>query len=167
VGGPISRLALAAAWRGRDPAGSLCVRDGRHSRGASTCLEVHVVRTLAGAQLAAITREMVRITSDGYGRGATEAKSYQCDEVVVCVMKGGLTPVERNLIDHGDEDLVRQLRLRFQVHNGAAYCDAVERIVEQRVLTYQSQVLFDPDYTVELFVLGDDGPRPTPVDSSV
>jgi uncharacterized protein YbcI len=126
-----------------------------------------LVRVLAGAQLAAITREMVRITSDGYGRGATEAKSYQCDEVVVCVMKGGLTPVERNLIDHGDGDLVRQLRLRFQLHNGAAYCDAVQRVAGQRVLTYQSQVLFDPDYTVELFVLGDDAPRSTPAQRAV
>jgi uncharacterized protein YbcI len=126
-----------------------------------------LVGTLAGTQLAAITREMVRITSDGYGRGATEAKSYQCDEVVVCVMKGGLTPVERNLVEHGDEDLVRELRLRFQLRNRAAYCDAVERIAERRVLTYQSQVLFDPDYTVELFVLEDGPPTPVAADGSV
>jgi hypothetical protein len=32
----------------------------------------------------------------------------------------------------------------------------VERITRRRVLTYQSQVLFAPDYTVEIFVLGDE-----------
>jgi uncharacterized protein YbcI len=130
-------------------------------------VEVPVLSVLAGSQLAAITREMVRITSDGYGRGATEAKSYQCDELVVCVMKGGLTPVERNLLDHGDEDLVRDVRLRFQKRNRAAFCGAVERIAERRVLTYQSQVLFDPDYTIELFVLGDEVPPPVAVEAPV
>lgn len=126
-----------------------------------------MVGALAGTQLAAITREMVRINSDGYGRGATEAKSYQCDEVVVCVMRGGLTPIERNLLGHGDEDLVREVRLRFQLRNKAAFCDAVERIAERPVLTYQSQVLFDPDYTVELFVLGDDPASLTAADGPV
>jgi uncharacterized protein YbcI len=111
---------------------------------------------LSGEQLAAITREMVRIKSQHYGRGATEAKSYQCDDFLFCVLKGGMTIVERDLLAHGDEALVRQVRLRLQLNNADTFRDAVERIAGRRVLTYQSQVLFEPDYTVEIFVLGDD-----------
>jgi uncharacterized protein YbcI len=110
---------------------------------------------LSGEQLAAITREMVRIKSQHYGRGATEAKSYQCDNFLFCVLKGGMTVVERDLLAHGDEALVREVRLRFQENNADTFCDAVERIARRRVLTYQSQILFEPDYTVEMFVLGD------------
>jgi uncharacterized protein YbcI len=113
---------------------------------------------LSGEQLAAITREMVRIKSRHYGRGATEAKSYQCDNFLFCVLKGGMTVVERDLLAHGDEALVREVRLRFQENNADTFRDAVERIARRRVLTYQSQILFEPDYTVEMFVL-DDKPR--------
>jgi uncharacterized protein YbcI len=111
--------------------------------------------TLTGEQLAAITREMVRIKSRHYGRGAAEAKTYQCDHFVVSVLKGGMTPVERNLLEHGDGALVRQVRLRFQENNQLAFQEAVERITGRRVLSSASQVLFAPDYTVEIFVLGD------------
>jgi uncharacterized protein YbcI len=115
-------------------------------------------RPLSGEQLAEITREMVRIKSQHYGRGATEAKSYQCDDFLFCVLKGGMTTVERDLLDHGDGDLVRQVRLRFQENNEPTFTGAVERITGRRVLTYHSQVLFAPDYTVEIFVLGDEAP---------
>ena len=123
--------------------------------------------TLTGEQLAAITREMVRIKTQHYGRGSAEAKTYQCDNFLFCVLRGGMTPVERNLLEHGDGALVRQVRLRFQEYNQAAFEDAVEQISGRRVLTYQSQVLFAPDYTVEIFVLGDPIPddhasRPAP-----
>lgn len=122
-------------------------------------------QTLTGEQLAAITREMVRLKSQRYGRGATEAKTYQCDGFIFCVLKGGMTAVERDLLEHGDGGLVRQVRLRFQENNRAAFEQAVEQITGREVLTYQSQVLFDPDYTVEIFVLGDGSPlgKPSPV----
>jgi uncharacterized protein YbcI len=113
-------------------------------------------KTIPGDQLAAITREMVRIKSQHYGKGATEAKTYQCDNFIFCVMKGGMTPVERNLLEHGDADLVRQVRLRFQQNNGETFRDAVEQITGRRVISYESQVLFAPEYVVEIFVLADD-----------
>ena len=112
---------------------------------------------LSGETLAAITREMVRIKSESYGKGATEAKSYQCDNFLFCVLKGGITRVERTLLDHDDARLVRQVRLRFQELEGEAFTDAVERLSGRRVLTYESQILFDPDYVVEMFVLDSSG----------
>ena len=108
---------------------------------------------LSGEVLAAITREMVRIKSESYGKGATAAKSYQCDHFLFCVLKGGMTQVEETLLRHEDQGLVRQVRLRYQELEGDAFKDAVERLSGRRVLTYESQVLFDPDYTVEMFVL--------------
>jgi len=122
-------------------------------------------QSLTGEQLASITRELVRIKSRHFGRGASEGKAYQCDDFVFCVLKGGLTVAERDLLEHGDERLVREVRLRLQVNNQAAFEHAVERISGRRVLAYQSQVLFDPDYTVEIFVLGPDGAweRSTPL----
>ena len=114
---------------------------------------------LSGEVLAAISREMVRIKAQHYGKGATEAKSYVCDQFLFCVMKDGLTPVERHLLDHDDGDLVRHLRLRFQSNMAETFVGAVERLSGHQILTYQSQILFDPDYVIEMFVLGP--PTPT------
>jgi uncharacterized protein YbcI len=121
--------------------------------------------TITGEQLAAITREMVRIKSQHYGRGATQAKTYQCDDFLFCVLKGGMTRMERTLLEHGEERLVRQVRLRFQETTLPTFKDAVERITGRRVLTYESQVLFSPDYTVEIFLL--DGAEPLAAEAPV
>jgi hypothetical protein len=48
---------------------------------------------------------------------------------------------------------VREVRLRFQEAMTARICGAVEEILGRRVLTYHSQVLFDPMRTVEMFLL--------------
>jgi uncharacterized protein YbcI len=116
-------------------------------------------KLISGAELAAITREMVSMTSQHYGRGAAEAKSYQCDDFLFCVLKEALTTVERNLVEHGDGHLVREVRGRLQENNRDLFVEPIERITGREVLTYMSQVLFDPDYTVEIFLLGGDAPR--------
>lgn len=113
-------------------------------------------REITGETLAAISREMVRLKAERYGKGPVEAKSYLCDGWLFCVLKGGITPVERNLLDHGEGGLVRQVRLRFQETAAETFTDAVARLTGRSVLTYQSQILFDPDYIVEIFLLSDE-----------
>lgn len=110
---------------------------------------------ISGETLAAVSREMVRIKAQNYGKGASEAKTYLCDNFLFCVLAGGLTPIEANLLQHGDEALVREVRAKFQSNMDETFTDAVRRLTAREVLGYQSQVLFDPDYTVEIFVLGD------------
>jgi uncharacterized protein YbcI len=109
---------------------------------------------ITGETLAMISREMVRLKAQHYGKGATEAKAYVCDDWLFCVMKGGMTTVEQTLLEHGEKDLVRTVRLRFQQSMDESFTGVVRRLTGREVLTYQSQVLFDPDFTVEIFLLG-------------
>jgi uncharacterized protein YbcI len=109
--------------------------------------------------LATIANELVRLKAQYYGKGPTEAKAFVNDETLVVVLKGGLTTVERTLLGAGELDLVRAVRLKFQQAMGQAFIDAVQRTAEVTVLTYMSQIVFDPEYTYELFVLAD--PRET------
>jgi uncharacterized protein YbcI len=111
--------------------------------------------------LAAIANELVRLKAQYYGRGPTEAKAFQNDETLLVVLKGGMTTVERTLLGAGEQDLVRAVRLKFQQAMGQAFIDAVQRLGKVHVQTYMSQVVFDPEYTYELFVLGEEGPGPT------
>jgi len=109
---------------------------------------------ISGDTLAAISREMVRLKAHHYGKGASEAKSYLCDDWLFCVLKGGMTTVEETLLEHGDSDLVRRVRLRFQENMGESFKDVVSRLTGREILTYESQVVFDPNFTVEIFLLG-------------
>src|SRR5215218_8131612 len=104
--------------------------------------------------LAAVANELVRLKAQYYGKGPTEAKAYINDDVLVVVLRGGLTTVERTLLDAGEAALVRQVRLRFQEVMEHNFIDAVQRTTGQRVLTYMSQIVFDPDFCLEFFVLG-------------
>jgi uncharacterized protein YbcI len=109
--------------------------------------------------LAAVANEIVRLKAQYYGKGPTEAKAYMNDDVLVVVLRGGLTTVERTLLDADDEDLVRQVRLRFQQVMEQSFIDAVQRLTGQKVLTYMSQIVFDPDFCFEFFVLSGDRVR--------
>jgi len=119
-----------------------------------------VTERLSRETLAEVANELVRIKALNYGKGPLQARAYQNDEILICVMKGGATTVEETLIRGGEERLVRQVRERFQEQMSDTFTDAVERVTGHRVLTYASQVMFDPVYTIEVAVLGDrvDGP---------
>jgi uncharacterized protein YbcI len=105
--------------------------------------------------LAAVANEIVRLKAQYYGKGPTEAKAYQNDDVLVVALKGGLTTVERTLLDAGDVALVRQVRLRFQEVMEQSFVDAVQRLTGRSVRSYMSQIVFDPDFCFEFFVLGE------------
>jgi uncharacterized protein YbcI len=108
---------------------------------------------ITGQVLALVSNEMVRLKAEHYGKGPTEAKAYLNDDFLFVVLKGGLTRVEETLVRTGDAGLVRTMRLRFQEQMRAEFEGAVERLTGRRVLTFASQILFDPDYVVEIFRL--------------
>jgi uncharacterized protein YbcI len=118
------------------------------------------VQEISRESLASVANEIVRLKAQYYGKGPTEAKAFVNDEVLVVVLKGGLTTVERTLLQAGDAALVRQVRLRFQEVMEANFVDAVQRITGHNVASYMSQIVFEPEYCFEFFVLGGDDPSP-------
>ncbi|MDQ4125539.1 MAG: DUF2294 domain-containing protein [Actinomycetota bacterium] len=108
---------------------------------------------MPGEVLAAISSEMVRLKAHSFGKGPVEAKTYECDDFLFCVMRGVATRAEQVLISSGDKRVVRDFRLAFQERMRPEFVGAVDRITNRRVLTYESQILFEPDTTVEIFLL--------------
>jgi uncharacterized protein YbcI len=104
-------------------------------------------------QLATVSNAVVSIFSECYGRGPTKAKSYAFDNFVVTVLEDLLTTVERTLVNNGEEDLVRRVRLTFQTIEADRFKDAVAEAMGRKVLTYHSPVVFDPPMGFEIFVL--------------
>jgi len=49
-------------------------------------------------------------------------------------------------------DLLRNFRQQFENEMTRRIVDMIEELTERKVLTYQSQVMFDPHVVVEMFV---------------
>src|SRR4051794_4334434 len=106
-----------------------------------------------------ISNAMVGLKKGFYGKGPTKAKTYINDNYVFCAMQGGLTKNEETLLAAGQEDLVRQYRLRFQEAMADVTIEAIERLTGRTVIGYHSQIVFDPEHAFEIFVL-DAPPQP-------
>lgn len=120
--------------------------------------------TLAsGDILTAISQGMVALLKEFYGRGPTRAKTYFQDDLVVCVLRGGFSQVERTLLDGGRGAAVIQQRMEFQEVMRDRFVEVIERIVGRRVIGFMSGNQQDPDLMCEVFILDpsdlvEDGP---------
>ena len=108
-----------------------------------------------GERLSAISNAIVTIFAECYGRGPTKVKTYAFDNYLVTVLEDILTTVERTLVERGEEDLVRRVRLTFQEAVGDRFTSAVAEIAGREVVGYHSQVTFHPSLGFEIFVLAE------------
>ncbi|MGH2887771.1 MAG: DUF2294 domain-containing protein [Solirubrobacteraceae bacterium] len=114
----------------------------------------------AQSLLSRISTEMVRAMKQYYGKGPVQAKSYFVDDLLFIVMRDGMTQAEQTMLDSGRQDSVRQFRQEFENEMTQRLSYMVEQLTGRRVINYQSQVLFDPNMSVEIFVFDDQaGPR--------
>ena len=105
-----------------------------------------------GDMLARLSDEMVRAKKQFFGKGPEQAKSYMLDDMLFVVMRGGLTTAEETMLRFGRQNLVRQFRQLFENEMTDVLTSMVEQTTGRRVVNYQSQVMFDPDIIVEMFV---------------
>lgn len=105
-----------------------------------------------GELLARISNEFVTMQKEFWGLGPLEAKSYMMDDLLLVVMRGGMTRAELTMIDFGRQDLVREFRQCFEDDMTKILVGKIEHLTGRKVLTYQSQMLFAPDIVTELFV---------------
>jgi uncharacterized protein YbcI len=106
-----------------------------------------------GELASTISKEMVRIHTDSYGQGATNAKTYILEDIVLTVIDIELLPSEKVLVDSGRQELVREVRHGFQQAIEASFKAAVERATGRAVIAFVSDTHIDPHFAVELFRL--------------
>jgi uncharacterized protein YbcI len=108
---------------------------------------------VGGTTRSAISGAMTRIRRDALGRGPSRARTYALDSIVFCVLDDGLTPVELSLKRMGREDVVRRERTSLAAAIAGDVVREVEQITGATVLQYVSQIVFEPDMTVDILVL--------------
>src|ERR1700712_390675 len=105
-------------------------------------------------QLVAITRAMVTIYKEQFGRGPRHAHShFTGPDAITCFLEGSLTPVERTLVELGEHQRLRDIRLLFQYAAEDSFRSAVEAVIGRRVIAFTSGLDTEADVSTETFVL--------------
>jgi uncharacterized protein YbcI len=103
--------------------------------------------------LAQVTRDLVQLHREYYGKGPTKARTYMVNDTLISILKGGFTTVETTLIEEGKADAVHEMRRSFQAAMEDRFRAVVEGATGRGVIAYMSQIHSNPDIAVELFVL--------------
>jgi uncharacterized protein YbcI len=59
---------------------------------------------------ATISREMVRLQAEYYGKGPTRAKTHIMDSLVVLVLEESFTRAEKTLAERGEREAIQHIR---------------------------------------------------------
>jgi uncharacterized protein YbcI len=105
---------------------------------------------------ATISREIVRLQAEYYGKGPTKAKTYVFDDLVVVVLEETFTRAERTLAQRGEADAIQHIRRRFQQQMAEEFTSVVEQATGRRVRAFLSETNIDEDVSVETFLLADE-----------
>jgi uncharacterized protein YbcI len=102
-----------------------------------------------------LSREILRIHEESFGKGATSTHTFVGSEYVVVVLDDPeLLPNEKLLLENGKHDTVVQIRTRYQHAIQASFRAAVERATGRRVIGFASTTSFEEHrFVAEVFRL--------------
>jgi uncharacterized protein YbcI len=110
--------------------------------------------------LVAVTETMVTFHERYHHRAPGTAKTLLLEgELLVCVLGGVYTDIEKTLIELQQATTVHQTRSTFHTAMQHKFVPAIERLSGRKVLTFMSSHHVGPDVEIELFMLAPRTPR--------
>jgi uncharacterized protein YbcI len=107
-----------------------------------------------GLELQEITNSMVRLYKELFGRGPTKARThYAGPDTLVSTIQNSLTPAERAMIDLGEDQRVREIRMFFQHASEQDFVGTIEQITGRKVWAFVSGIDTGEDVSSEVFYL--------------
>jgi uncharacterized protein YbcI len=104
--------------------------------------------------LALLSNEMVRLYKELFGRGPTKARTnFAGPDCLVCTLEQSMTPAERSMVQLGELQRLRDVRLVFQHAREGDFRAAAERITGRRVRAFVSGMDVREDIATEVFYL--------------
>jgi len=103
---------------------------------------------------AEISRQMVRLYKEQFGRGPTKARTeFAGPDIVICTLEDSFTPAERRLAEMEEHQRLRDTRLYFQHATKGEFIGTIERIMNRKVRAFNSSIDTHSDVSVEVFHL--------------
>jgi uncharacterized protein YbcI len=104
--------------------------------------------------LAEISRQMVRLYKEQFGRGPTKARTdFAGPDIVICTLEESFTPAESRLVELGEHQRLRDTRMYFQHATEEQFCEVVERVLGRKVRAFVSGTDTGADVSSEIFYL--------------
>jgi uncharacterized protein YbcI len=104
--------------------------------------------------LAAVSREIVRLYKEQFGRGPTKVwTNFAGPDAVICMLEDTFTPAEHKLAEMGEHQRLRDTRLYFQHATKEEFCSVIERLLGRKVRAFISGVDTQQDVSAEVFFL--------------
>jgi uncharacterized protein YbcI len=129
-----------------------------HSQDDAGELQAREPTTQKESLYANLSREMVRIYKEQFGRGPTKARTeFAGPDCLVCTLEDSFTPAEQSLVDMGEHQRLRDVRLFFQHASEDKFIETVERLSGRKVRAFISGIDTKRDVATEIFYLE---PRP-------
>jgi uncharacterized protein YbcI len=101
-----------------------------------------------------ISNEMVRLYKEQFGRGPTRVRTnFAGPDIVIATLENSLTPAERSLVEMGEVQRMRDVRLFFQHASEEKFRTVVERITGRKVRAFVSGLDAVQDVATEIFYL--------------
>jgi uncharacterized protein YbcI len=102
---------------------------------------------------ARISRAMVRLYKEQFGRGPTKARTLISGDLVICSLEDSRTPVERRLAEMGEHQRLRDIRMFFQHATEDQFKAVIEAETGRKVRAFVSGMDTTEDVSAEVFYL--------------
>jgi uncharacterized protein YbcI len=120
----------------------------------TTIPEGHTTEPAFDSIRAEISREMVRLYKELFGRGPTKARTeFAGPDIIICSLENTFTPAERSLVEMGEHQRLRDTRMYFQAATEDRFREIVERLTGRKVRAFTSGIDADADVCAEIFYL--------------
>jgi uncharacterized protein YbcI len=101
-----------------------------------------------------VSRAMVRLYKEQFGRGPIKAKTRFADpDTLLCTLEGSLTQAEKTLVAMGEDQRLRDIRMFFQHAAEANFRAVIEELTGRRVIAFVSGMDTGRDVSAEVFYL--------------
>jgi uncharacterized protein YbcI len=108
----------------------------------------------AASVTAQISNDMVRLYKELFGRGPTQARTnYAGPDTIIVTLEHTLTPAEKSMVDMGEHQRLRDVRLFFQYARERDFRDAIEHATGRQVRAFVSGLDTREDVATEVFYL--------------
>ena len=101
-----------------------------------------------------VSVEMVRLYKEQFTRPKRATTHWAGPDALVVILEDTLSPAERNMIDEGKHDRLRNKRSAAQYSKVREFCEPIERITGRKVRAFLSGIDTEVDgLSIESFVL--------------
>jgi len=130
----------------------MSVSEDGHDRASRSAPELPGAEEEHRSLLSEVSREMIRLYKNQFGRGPTKVRSdFAGPNCLICTLEDSMTPAERNMVALDEHARLRDTRTFFQHASEDEFRGVIERLTGRKVCAFVSGIDTAQDVSSEVF----------------